>query len=366
MYQTRRNLIIVVLILVGVGIVMVYSASAIYAYQKWGQSAYFLRRHICHCLAGLAGMLAAMALPRDKVHLLARPLILISIGLLILVLVPGLGSQISGARRWFRWGSFSFQPVEFAKIALVVYLADMLSRKQVLRQNGFFYCFIPAVFVLGLVLGLVLLQPDLGTAILMGLVGVLIFFVAGIQLKYIGLLTALSLPVIYFMIFNVEYRRNRIMVFLNPFADRQATGFQLVQSLLALGSGGLLGLGLGQSRQKLFYLPEAHTDFIFSIIGEELGFVAAVGIVLLFGLFIWSGMKIVLKSEDLFSHLVSLGLVAMFALEVIINIGVSSGCLPTKGLPLPFISYGGSSVVFHLIGVGLLLNISRPREQSIP
>ena len=361
MHKIRRQLLITVLILLGVGLVMVYSASAVYADQKLGQSAYFLKRHILHCLAGLIGMAGVMSIPRSKLKQLGRPALLAAIFMLVLVLVPGIGRQISGARRWFRIAGVSFQPVEFAKLALIIYLADVISRKQT-QVNKLFYCFLPAVLVIGLVMGLVVLQPDLGTSMLIGMVGLLLLCVAGVPLKYLGLLILSSLPAVYVLIFKVEYRRRRIMAFLNPWADRKATGFQLVQSLLALGSGGLFGLGLGQSRQKLFYLPEAHTDFIFSIIGEELGLIGTGGVIVLFGIFIWLGMRLALKSEDLFGHLVCVGLVSMVALEAVINIGVSCGGLPTKGLPLPFISYGGSSLFFHLVGVGLLFNVSRSSE----
>jgi len=363
--RTRQQLLIIVLLLLSIGIVMVYSASAIYADQKLGQSTYFLKRHLMHCLAGLVAMFGVMAIPREKLNKLGRPMLLTAVIMLMLVLLPGIGAKIGGARRWFRLWGVSFQPVEFAKIALVFYLADILSCKQA-KIKKIFSCFLPVLFVLGLVMGLVVLQPDLGTAIVIGMVGVLLFCVAGIPLKYIGSLILGALPVVYFLIFSVPYRRKRIIAFLNPWADSRASGFQLVQSLLALGSGGLFGIGLGHSRQKLFYLPEAHTDFIFSIVGEELGFMGTTGIIILFGLFIWSGMKLALKAEDLFSHLVCVGLVGMIALEAIINIGVASGGLPTKGLPLPFISYGGSSLFFHLIGIGLLLNVSRKLEDSSP
>jgi cell division protein FtsW len=187
-------------------------------------------------------------------------------------------------------------------------------------------------------------------------------FVSGVKTSYIFVSFLASLPVLYVLLFRVSYRRKRIMIFLNPWADKRGTGFQIIQSFIALGSGGILGLGLGQSRQKLFYLPASHTDFIFSIIGEELGFLGTASIVILFSLFVWDGMKVAFRAPDMFGRMLSLGIVSMIALEAIINIGVTAGALPTKGLPLPFISYGGSGLIFHLMAVGLLINIAKSCE----
>lgn len=284
-----------------------------------------------------------------------------SVILLILVLVPHIGHETAGARRWFRIGPLNFQPSEFAKIAILVYLADFLSRKEK-SVKSFMYGYLPPIMVLGLVLGLVLLEPDLGTAIAVSVVSVLMLFVGGVNTIYILASMLASIPVLYFLLFRVPYRRKRMVIFLNPWSDKRGAGFQIIQSFIAIGSGGLFGVGLGQSRQKLFYLPASHTDFIFSIIGEELGFLGAAAVVVLFMLFVWEGMKITFSAADNFGKLLSMGLVSLIALEAAINIGVTAGVLPTKGLPLPFISYGGTSLIFHLTAVGLLLNIARSSE----
>lgn len=216
--------------------------------------------------------------------------------------------------------------------------------------------------VLGLAVLLILMQPDLGTSLALVIVVFIMLFVAGVRLSYLASVILASLPVLYLLIFNVAYRRMRIMAFLNPWLDPKGSGFQVIQSQIALGSGGIFGTGLGQSRQKLFYLPAAHTDFIFSIIGEELGLVGTIGIIILFMVFIHQGFKILKNSSDKFGYFLGLGLILLISFKAIINIGVSCGILPTKGLPLPFISYGGSSFIFDMIGVGILMNIARTGE----
>jgi cell division protein FtsW len=229
-------------------------------------------------------------------------------------------------------------------------------------MKSFIHGYLPAAIILGAVVGLVLLEPDLGTAITICFIVFIMLFAGGARVTYIWASLLASIPALYLLLFRVSYRRKRMMAFLNPWADRRGTGFQIIQSFVALGSGGVLGVGLGQSRQKLFYLPASHTDFIFSIIGEELGFIGTASIVILFGLFVWQGMKIVFRAASTFERLVSLGIVSLVALEAIINIGVTAGALPTKGLPLPFISYGGSGLIFHLMAIGFLLNIAKNCE----
>jgi cell division protein FtsW len=291
----------------------------------------------------------------------AKPIIFVSIFLLLLVLIPHIGRETGGARRWFRLGPVNFQPSEFAKLAIIIYMADLVSRKGIVMKN-FFKGYLPAVIILGAVVGFVLLEPDLGTAITVCLISFIILYVSGVRPVYIWSSFLASLPVLYFLLFRVAYRRKRLMVFMNPWADKRGAGFQIIQSFVALGSGGPFGVGLGQSRQKLFYLPASHTDFIFSIIGEELGFAGVAAIITLFVLFVWQGMKVVFKAVDTFERSLALGIVSLIAIETIINIGVTAGALPTKGLPLPFISYGGSGLIFHLAAVGLLLNVARSCE----
>jgi cell division protein FtsW len=361
MRNARYSLFMIVTALIAIGIVMIYSASAIYANEKMHDSLYFIKRHLIYLAAGIAMMVAAMAVDMQTLRKFAKPVMAVSIMLLLLVLIPHIGKEISGARRWFKIGPLNFQPSEFAKIATFIYLADLLARKQKTIKS-FVHGYLPPIIALGAVLGLVLLEPDLGTAIAISVVGVLMLFVNGVRPLYIFASFLASLPVLYVLLFKVAYRRKRMMIFLNPWSDKRGAGFQIIQSFIALGSGGLLGVGLGQSRQKLFYLPASHTDFIFSIIGEELGFVGAASVVVLFILFVWQGIKITFAAGGLFEKLLSMALVSLIALEAVINIGVTAGMLPTKGLPLPFISYGGTSLMFHLAAVGLLLNISRSSE----
>ncbi len=361
MRSVRISLFTIVAILVCVGIVMIYSASAIYAFSTMGDSLYYLKRHLVYLAIGIGLMFFAMSLDTNGLRGLSKPLMILSVLLLVLVLVPHIGKETSGARRWFKMGPVNFQPSELAKIALLVYIADMISRKKELIKS-FIHGYVPAMLALGVMVGLILLEPDLGTAVTLSVITVMMLFISGTRVSYITASVLASLPVLYVLLFRVSYRRKRLMIFLNPWSDRRGTGFQIIQSFIALGSGGIFGVGLGMSRQKLFYLPASHTDFIFSIIGEELGFLGTASIVILFILFTWEGMKIVFKAPGTFERLLSFGIVSLISLEAIINIGVTAGALPTKGLPLPFISYGGSGLIFHLMAVGLLLNISRSCE----
>jgi cell division protein FtsW len=243
-------------------------------------------------------------------------------------------------------------------MAVIIYVADFIARKGNIIRS-FRHGFLPPISVLGLVSVLILAQPDLGTTLALGAVVVIMLFIAGARLLYLLSLLLASLPALYILIFSVPYRRMRILAFLNPWLDPRGSGFQIIQSQIALGSGGIFGVGLGQSRQKLFYLPAAHTDFIFSIIGEELGLIGTLSIIILFLIFIQQGLKIIKNTQDTFGYFLSLGLTLTIAFKAIINIGVSCGVLPTKGLPLPFISYGGSSFIFDLLTVGILMNIAR-------
>jgi cell division protein FtsW len=344
---------------------MIFSASAIYAQEKMNDSYYFLKRQLLWVLISTAALLVTMNIKYTFWLSFSRPLMFFSICLLCSVFIPGIGKEAGGARRWIQMGPVGFQPSELAKIAIIIYMAALLSKNQQ-KLKSFFGGLAPPMFVLGICLGLILLQPDLGTCIAIATISFLMLFVAGVRFVHLIPIVLASLPMLYIFIFNVAYRKRRILAFLDPWKDPKGSGFQLIQSLIALGSGGLTGVGLGQSRQKLFYLPEAHTDFIFSIIGEELGFLASGFIVLSFFMIILLGFKIVMKSPDLFSYLLSFGITVMIGLQAIINIGVATGSVPTKGLPLPFISFGGSSLLLSMIGMGILLNISRHPPRKVP
>ncbi len=357
----RSSIFIIVMVLVAIGIVMIYSASAIYAYEKMGDSLYFLKRHLIYLLLGIVMMFMTMVVNLNTLKKYAKPIMIFSAFLLVAVLIPHIGKETGGARRWFRLGPVNFQPTEFVKIAMIIYIADLMARKKD-EVRSFLHGFMPPIMVLGFTVGLILLEPDLGTAVAVSLITVIMLFISGVRVSHLLSSLLASIPALYVLVFSVAYRRRRILAFLNPWADRRGTGFQIIQSFVALGSGGIFGVGLGQSRQKLFYLPASHTDFIFSIIGEELGFLGTAVIVMLFGLFLWQGMKVVFKSEGLFEKYMSMGIVSLITLEAVINIGVTAGALPTKGLPLPFISYGGSGLIFHLAAIGLLLNAAKACE----
>jgi len=340
---------------------MTYSASSIYAWERYKDGFFFLKRHLSFLVIGIFLTFLVMSVDYRKFRGFAKPLLIFSFLLLVLVLIPGIGREVSGARRWFRLKFMSFQPSELAIMAIIIYTADFISRKGVVIRQ-FLKGFMPPVCVLGLCALLILMQPDLGTALAISIVVFIMLFVAGVRLPYLLSIVLVSLPALYILIFSVPYRRTRILAFLNPWLDPKGSGFQIIQSQVALGSGGIFGLGLGHSRQKLFYLPAAHTDFIFSIIGEELGLLGTLGVILLFMIFIQQGLKIIKNTTEQFGYFLALGLVLMISLKAIINIGVSCGLMPTKGLPLPFISYGGSSFIFDMISVGLLINIARTGE----
>lgn len=359
--NVRINLFTITFALICIGIVMIYSASSIYAWEKYKDSLYFLKRHLSFFIIGAFLTLLVMSIDYRKFSKWAKPLLVLSFFLLVLVLIPGIGREVAGARRWFRLGFISFQPSELANIAMIIYTADFIARKSEYIR-AFLRGFLPPTVIMGCAALLILTQPDLGTALALGIVIFIMLFVSGVRISYLLSLILASLPLLYILIFSVPYRRMRIMAFLNPWLDPKGSGFQVIQSQVALGSGGIFGIGLGHSKQKLFYLPAAHTDFIFSIIGEELGLLGTMGVVILFIIFIREGLKIIKNAPDKFGYFLSLGLVLMISLKGIINIGVSCGVLPTKGLPLPFISYGGSSFIFDMLSVGILMNIGRTGE----
>lgn len=361
--RARTLLIGSAVLLLAVGVVMIYSASAIYAQDTMGDSEYFLKRHLIYLIAGgwLAYLASTCEIETLRRH--SKKYLLIVTVLLIFVLVPGLGHATKGARRWFKLFGFSFQPSEFLKLVLILYFADYLERKRA-ELGDFKRTLLPALAVMGFTSGLVFLQPDLGTAVTVAATAMMLFFAAGIPWMYLAGIVLAALPGLAWAMLAKPYRRKRLLAFFHPWDDPRGVGFQIIQSFLALGSGGLFGVGLGKSQQKLFYLPESHTDFIFSIIGEELGFLGAGSVLLLFFVFLFAGMVIVVRSKGIFEQLLGLGLVGLIGLEVVINIGVSTGALPTKGLSLPFISYGGSTLIVNMIAVGLLVNLGRRAQAA--
>ncbi len=350
-------LFVAVVALVAAGVVMVYSASAIVAHDRFGDSTFFFKRQAVWATLGMMALAITQRIHYARLRTLTPLLLFLTVTALVLVLVPGIGRVAGGARRWIAIaGPFAFQPAEGAKLVLVLYLAHVLTargRTDTLQAAG------PPLLITGLCAGLVLLQPDMGTALLLGALTLGLLFIGGVRPLHLLGLSAATLPLLTVAVLGEGYRRQRILAFLNPWRDPQGAGFHIIQSLLALGSGGLLGLGLGNSRQKFFYLPEQHTDFIFAILGEELGLIGAVAIVALFGLLAVRGFRIAREAPDRYGSLVAAGITLMIVLQAIINIGVTTGVLPITGVPLPFVSFGGSSLLFTLISVGILLNISQ-------
>ncbi len=348
----------VVLALVSVGVVMVYSASAIVAADRFHDPFFFLKKQLFWAVLGFGCLWGAMLLDYRKLQGLVVPLLVISFALLVLVLVPPFGQEINGTRRWFRGGPVSFQPVELAKFALVLYLASFLTRRQEAIRS-FTQGVLPVLMVAGLMAGLTILQPDLGNSLALMILTLALAYLAGARAIHLLAVCSAALPAVAALVIMKPYRWRRMVAFVNPWDDPQGSGFQIIQSFLALGSGGWLGLGLGESKQKLFYLPEPYTDFIFAIIGEELGLVGAAAVIALFAVLIWRGLRIGLRAPDAFGSYLALGLSLMLATQTLVNLGVVTGALPTKGLPLPFISFGGSALLMAMFSAGVLLNISQ-------
>jgi cell division protein FtsW len=350
--------------LIGIGLVMLYSSSSIMAQERFGDSMYFVKRQIVFALLGLAVLIVSKNLP----YVVYRRLVYVILGVtllsLIIVLLPQVGHRVGGARRWLRFGPISIQPAEFAKLALIIYISYSVAKKKEQMRELSVGC-VPHLLVSGVFIGLVVMQPDLGTAITFAVLTFLLLFVAGVRLRYL-LATGLAVaPLLALAISQKGYRWERLLAFLNPWRDPSDTSFQLLHSLLALGSGGPLGVGLGSGQQKLFYLPEPHTDFILAVIGEETGIFGVSIVLLLFALLIYKGVKIALRAPERFGTYLAFGLTLAVGLQAFINCAVVMGLLPTKGLPLPFISYGGSSLITNLLAMGILMNISSyAREHS--
>jgi len=346
-----------VLALVSLGLVMVYSASAVMAAEKQGNGFYFLERQLLAAGVGLVVMATAVRLGYRRLARLAYPMLLLSIVLLVLVLVPGVGTVVGGARRWLRLPGLSLQPAEIAKFTWVVYLAYSLAKKRE-KVATFSIGFLPHLLLAGLLVALCMAEPDFGSSVELLVLLFILLFAAGTKVSYLVGSVLLALPMAYAAIAHSPYRWARIKAFLDPWAHRHDIGYQVAQSLISVGSGGLFGLGLGESRQKLFFLPEAHTDFIFSIIGEELGLLGAVATIVLYGIVVWRGTRAALRAPETFGTYLGLGLTAMLGFQAAVNMSVAMGMLPTKGLTLPFISYGGCSLVISMAAAGVLLSLS--------
>jgi cell division protein FtsW len=362
--ENDRWLFGVTLALCLLGAVMVFSASAVTAEHQYGRSYIFLLRQSAWLVLGLFGMFALM---RTDYRKLREPAVVYTAVCVVLLMLIGTFflDKSHATHRWIKFGPLGIQPSELAKLAIILYLAWFLDLK---RRNaaGMEFCkkdflqtVLPAAGPILVFVALIVLQPDLGTSVDIALIATAILFVAGLSWKWIALCGAAALPMLYFLISHVGYRQARMMAFLNPDSDRLGSGFQLLQSLIAVGSGGFSGVGLMEGKQKLFYLPEAHTDFIYAVICEELGFIGAILVITLFGIYGWRGLRAAFAAQDGFGRLLALGITAMVLSQTLINFAVVLGMVPTKGIPLPFVSYGGSSLLVMLLATGVLLNISQ-------
>jgi len=344
-----------------VGLVMVFSASAVLAGNRFHDSIYFLKRQVAWLAFGFLLLHVASRVDYTLWRRLAWPILGLTAVLLILVLVPSMGVAAKGARRWLRLGPISMQPAELAKLAVVLYMASYLTKKGS-RVTEWPSGFLPPLIVVGLLGGLLLLQPDLGTAVVIGLVALGLLFLGGARVTHLVGLILVAVPVVAVLILGSSYRRQRFLTFLAPWKDATDAGFQVTQSFLAFGSGGLFGVGLGEGKQKLFFLPEAHTDFVLALVGEELGLVGTGGIMVLFVILVIKGFQIAGRAREPFGRYLALGITLLIGLQALINAGVVTGLLPTKGLTLPLVSYGGSSLTVNLLAIGILLSISRDRQ----
>jgi cell division protein FtsW len=359
--EVDRWLFVATVTLCLIGAVMVFSASALTAREQFGTSYHFLLRQLLWLAFSLLVMFAMINLDYRR---LREPKLVLPYFFVVLLMLVGVFflDKSHATHRWFRAGPIGLQPSELAKLAVILYLAwflEMRCRPRSFGVNDVLNTLMPALGLVAIMAGLVVLEPDLGTSLEIMIIAMAMLFVAGLSGKYIAAALLAAIPVVYFAVVHVSYRYERVMAFLHPDADPLGHGFQLMQSLIAVGSGGLTGVGLMESRQKLFYLPEAHTDFIYAVLCEELGFIGGALVLGLFAVYAWRGLETCFRARDNFGRFLALGITVMVASQALINLGVVLGMMPTKGIPLPFMSYGGSSLFVMLVGTGVLLNISQ-------
>ena len=352
-----RILFIVTLVLVSFGVAMVFSSSAIVAKEKFGDPNYFSFKQLIFATLGLAVMFVVM---KVDYHTYRHPAVVFSalaVVVALLVVVFFLAAA-ANTHRWIQLAGFSVQPSELAKLSLIFFLSYFLEKRKG-NVNDLKFTLIPIGLIVAVLAGLIVLQPDLGTAVSLLLISAVLLFVAGLDLRWIAAAVIFAVPTFYLLVFRVRYRRERILAFLNPWEEPLGRGYQIIQSILSVASGGILGLGFMEGKQKLFYLPEAHTDFIFAVVGEEAGMIGTCAILILFSIFLWRGLCTSMRAPDLFGFYLALGITMMVCVQAFINMSMVLGLLPTKGIPLPFLSYGGSSFVVMLAAVGILLNVSQ-------
>ena len=352
---------IVTLLLVTIGTVMIYSSSSILASEKFLDEYYFLKRQILFVLMGLAAMVALSKFPYRYWEKIAYAGIVLSILLLSLLLIPGWGVTAGGATRWLRIGGFTFQVTEVVKVALVIFLAHYMTKK-IKHVKQFSRIFVIPLTVTAIIISLILFQPDFGTSVIIVMVAMIMFYLAGSRVLHLIMLGSLFIPVGVVLILSESYRLKRWLSFIDPWKDPANSGFHIIQSFLSFGSGGTFGVGIGNGMQKLFYLPEPHTDFILSVIAEEGGFIGVSIVVVLFVILIVRGFMISFSASDLFGTLLAAGLTIILVLEAFVNMAAVMGLIPTKGLVLPFLSYGGTSLLMSMMAIGIILNISSYRS----
>ncbi|MGE5403798.1 MAG: putative lipid II flippase FtsW [Candidatus Saccharibacteria bacterium] len=351
-------LFLTILALLCIGLIMVFSSSAVKSGVNFNDEYYFVKRQLLWAVIGIGVLIVAMKFNYEKLRHLGLPALIFAVLCLIAVLIPGLGKNVLGATRQLNLGPASFSPSELTKTCLILFFAANLP-KHMNRLKDFTTGLLPYLVIVGIICGLIMLQPDLGTTVVIAATAFLLLMVAGAKWSHLVGLAGLGASLVGLAIWLEPFRMARFIAFWDPWKYAKGFGFQTIQSLYALGSGGLFGVGLGQSRQKFFYLPEQHTDFIFAIFGEELGYLGVILVIALFVLFIWRGFRIALKAPDAFGSLLAAGITIMVSVQAAINMLVVSGSMPVTGIPLPFISYGGASLIFTLAAIGLLLNVSR-------
>lgn len=353
-------ILLAVIGLVAMGVVMVLSTSYLYSQERYADGTFFFRKQLFAMGAGVVALIVCSLIPAHQYRRFAYPLLALTLVCLILVLIPGIGASRGGARRWIALAGFAFQPSELAKLAVVVYLAHSIAKKESLI-GSFSIGVLPHMIVTGLFAGVLLLEPDFGSALILTMLLYSMLFIGGVRVHHLLGTGLLALPLLIYVMTQADYRMRRLTCFLDPWSDAAGCGFHVIQSLIAFGSGQLWGRGLGESRQKLFYLPEAHTDFVFSVIGEELGLLGAFAVLALFGVIILRGLRLTSRIEEPFDQYLAFGLTVLLGLQALIHMGVVMGLMPTKGLVLPFISYGGTAMLINLAEAGILLSLSRRR-----
>ncbi|HLN86163.1 MAG TPA: putative lipid II flippase FtsW [Candidatus Limnocylindrales bacterium] len=353
-------MLVAVAALLALGMTMVLSTSYLYSQERYADGTYFFRKQMISMGVGAVLLIVCSLLSPAFYRRFAYPLLAITFMILVLVLIPGVGAARGGARRWIMLAGFAFQPSELAKLAMIVYLAHSMAKKELMIRT-FSVGVLPHLIVAGAFAGVLLLEPDFGSVLILTMLLYFMLFIGGVRVNHLLATGLMALPLLIYVMMKAEYRLRRLLSFLDPWSDAAGSGFHVVQSLIAFGSGQLTGRGLGESRQKLFYLPEAHTDFVYSVIGEELGLLGALFVLALFGVIILRGFRLTAKIEEPFDQYLAFGITVLLGLQALIHMGVVMGLMPTKGLVLPFISYGGSAMVLNLMEAGILLGLSRRR-----